>query len=71
MKKAYDRLNQYILILKLYNIGIPRDVDMMFVFYFQHSCAILIRNGVSFSMFSVKSGVGQGGCLQAGYLICI
>ena len=30
LTKAYDRLNQCILILKLYDIGIPRDIIMIF-----------------------------------------
>ena len=61
LTKVYDRLDQCILTLKFYDIGVPRDIIMMFVFWFQHLCAIFAWNGVSSSMFSVKSGVMQGG----------
>ena len=40
--KAHDRFNQCILIFKLYNIGVPRDIFKMFVFWFQHLCAIVV-----------------------------
>ena len=32
LTKAYDRLNQYILILKFYDIGVLREIIMMLVF---------------------------------------
>ena len=49
------------MILNLYDIGVSTDIVIKFVFCFQHLCAIVVWNGVSSSMFSVKSGVRQGG----------
>ena len=60
LKKSNDRLNQCILIIKLCDIGVSRDIVMMFVFCFQYLCAVtavVAWNGVSSSKFSVKSGV--------------
>ena len=54
------RLNQFILIFKLYDIGIPRDIVVIFVFWFQHMCAIVVLICIPFSMFNVKSCVRQG-----------
>ena len=36
LTKAYDRLNQCIFKLKLCDMGLQRDIVMMFVFWFQH-----------------------------------
>ena len=60
LTKAYDRLNQCIIILKLCDISVSRDIVML-VFWVQHLCAIVVWNSVSFSMFSVKIGVKQCG----------
>ena len=57
LTKTCDRLNQSITILKLYYIGVPRDIVMTFVFWFQHFCL----EWFLFSMFNTKSSVRQGG----------
>ena len=60
LTKAYDRLNQCILILKLYDIGIPKDIIMIFLFWFQNLSAAVVWGNVKSSIFSIKSGVRQG-----------
>jgi hypothetical protein len=61
LSKAYDRLNQCILVLKLYELGVPRDIVMLFVYWFKRLCAVVVWNNVVSSVFLVKSGVRQGG----------
>jgi hypothetical protein len=41
LTKAYDRLNHCVLILKLYEMGIPRDLVMLFIYWFKNLCGIL------------------------------
>jgi hypothetical protein len=61
LTKAYDRLNQCILVLKLYELGVPRDIVMLFLFWFRHLCAAVVWENVKSVVFYVKSGVRQGG----------
>ena len=61
LTKAYNRLNQCILIQKLYDASIPRDIIMIFLFWFKNLSAGVIWDNVSSSVFSIKSGVRQDG----------
>ena len=61
LTKAYDWFNQYILILKLYDISIPRDIIMIFLFWFKNLSAAVLWGNVKSSVFSIKCCVRQGG----------
>ena len=61
LTKAYNRLNQCILILKLFDIGIPKDIIMIFLFWFKNLSAAVVWSNVKSSVFSIKSSVRQGG----------
>ena len=61
LTKAYDKLNQCVLILKLYDIGISRDIVMIVLFWFKNLNAAVVWGNVKSSVFSIKSGVRQGG----------
>ena len=71
LTKADDRLNQCVIILKLYDIGIPKDIIMILLFWFKNVCAAVVRGNVKSSVFAIKSGVRQGGVRLVGCLICM
>ena len=59
--KAYNRLNKCMLILKLYDISIPRDIIMILLFWFKNLSAAVVWGNVKSSVFSIKSGERQCG----------
>ena len=61
ISKAYDRLNQCLVILKLRKLCVNVDIILMFCYWFQHLCAVVSWEGVVSSDFYVRSGVRQGG----------
>ena len=71
LTKTCDRLNQSITILKLYDIGVPRDIVTTFVFWFQHLCAIFVWNGCYSPCLIPRVVLGRVECVLAGYLICV
>ena len=61
LTKAYDRLNHCVLILKLCKIGIPGDLIMLFMFWFQNLCGVVVWGNNESLRFNIRSGVRQGG----------
>ena len=59
--KAFDRLNNCAVLLKMKQIGVPVGIIIVFWYWFQHSYAVVIWCGAISSHFDVKSGIRLGG----------
>ena len=64
ISKAYDSVNHCVLIYKLYEIGVPSDLILLFVYWFQNLFCVVVWEGCHTLPFNMKSGVRQGGILS-------
>ena len=64
LSKAYDQVHLYKLWLKLFNINIPFDIFLLFIYWFRHLfCFLVWRNSKSDKLL-IKSGFRQGSVIS-------
>jgi hypothetical protein len=61
LSKAYDKVNHCKLIMKMFDAGVPRDIALMFCYWFQHLYCVVEWEGIRSKQFRMLSGVRQGG----------
>ena len=46
LSKAYDKVNHCKLIMKMFDAGVPRDIALMFCYWFRHLYCVVEWEGI-------------------------